>query len=137
MQLFSYRHVLQLISVFLIFFKTITHCLYNTTTLHRMFDVQLTSVLHLCVLCISLLQCSVSSAPVQPTHTETPSASSHDAHTAPHHADGQDSPQVACHFKNTEIALPITFSLEMPSYVMVGGHKFNLKLQMPVINQGM
>lgn len=41
-----------------------------------------------------------------------------------------------CHFKNTEIALPISFSLELPSYVMIGGHKFNIKLQMPVVSQG-
>ncbi|CAG5129101.1 unnamed protein product, partial [Candidula unifasciata] len=41
-----------------------------------------------------------------------------------------------CHFKNTEIALPITFSLEMPSYVMIAGHRFHIKLQMPVVNQG-
>ncbi|GFS07581.1 hypothetical protein ElyMa_002992800 [Elysia marginata] len=41
-----------------------------------------------------------------------------------------------CHFTNSEIALPITFSLEMPSYVMLGGHKFNLRLQMPVAGPG-
>ncbi|BFZ01613.1 hypothetical protein BsWGS_04652 [Bradybaena similaris] len=85
----------------------------------------------------------------QPSDSSPPDHTSSDNSPADHHsADQQSQNQQSqsqqsdhhkeddCHFKNTEIALPITFSLEMPSYVMIAGHRFHIKLQMPVVNHG-
>ncbi|KAK7012102.1 hypothetical protein BgiMline_003812 [Biomphalaria glabrata] len=104
----------------------------STVSIRMSALINLITKVKVSLLVVLLLVCSaVLSAPVQSTNTVTMS-------TNDHHNDHPPKPtqdhSPGCHFKNTEIALPITFSLEMPSYVMVGGHKFNLKLQMPNIN---